>query len=177
MAFSRLLKTVETLVSAIVAGGFLFALGLNFANVVGRYAFRAPIYWAEEAMIFVFVWCIFLGAAVVALTGEHLKVGLLDWLLPPRAASVLAFIIQLTTVGVMSFVALRAATLVELVYRLGQTSIIGEIPMWVPYGAVLLGSVLIALASLLRAGSIALGRYPGGSGGHELEAGVEVSGR
>jgi TRAP-type C4-dicarboxylate transport system permease small subunit len=51
----------------------------------------------------------------------------------------------------MSFVAWRASTLVELIMRLQQTSIIAEIPMFVPYGAVLVGSILMSVASLIRA--------------------------
>ncbi len=160
MGVRKALGAVQTILRMAIGTGFLFALGLNFANVVLRYMFHAPIYWAEEVMIFTFVWCVFLGAALVALTGEHLRVELLEWVLPQSARRALATMIHLTAAIVMTFVAWRASTLVEMVARLQQKSIIAEIPMSVPYGAVLVGSILIALASLLRAAEIISGSAP-----------------
>jgi C4-dicarboxylate transporter DctQ subunit len=157
MRARAILNVLQKTLSAAIGCGFLFALALNFANVVLRYVFYAPIYWAEEVMIFTFVWCVFLGAAVVALRGGHLRVELLAWMLPPKIRRVLAIVIQVVAATVMAFVAWRAATLVELVWRLQQKSIVGEIPMTVPYGAVLVGSVLLAFASLVRAAELALG--------------------
>lgn len=144
------LNTLEQLMAAVISCGFMFALALNFANVVGRYAFHAPIYWAEEAMIFTFAWCVFLGAALVALRSNHLRVELLDWVLPEKARRALAILSHLVTIVLMVFVAWHASSLVEMVQRVQQTSIVGEIPMTVPYGAVLVGSSLLAFASLVR---------------------------
>lgn len=145
------LNALERLIAVVIGCGFLFALALNFSNVVGRYVFLAPIYWAEEAMIFTFVWCVFLGAALVALRGNHLRVELLEWVLPAGAQRALAILSHLVTIVLMAFVAWRAWALVGLVHRVQQTSIVAEIPMTVPYGAVLIGSGLIALASVIRA--------------------------
>jgi C4-dicarboxylate transporter DctQ subunit len=141
----------------LIGCGFLFALALNFANVVLRYAFGASIYWAEEVMIFTFVWCVFLGAAIVALRSDHLRVELLEWILPAGARRALDIVIHMVVAAVMAFVAWRASSLVELVLRLQQKSIIGEIPMAVPYGAVLIGSILLVIASLVRVVELMLG--------------------
>jgi TRAP-type C4-dicarboxylate transport system permease small subunit len=148
------LNALERLIALVIGCVFLFALALNFANVVGRYAFRTPIFWAEEAMIFAFVWCVFLGAGLVALRGNHLRVELVEWVLPEGARRVLAILGHLLTIVLMTFVAWRAWALVELVQRVQQTSIVAEIPMTVPYGAVLIGSAFLALASLVRAAEL-----------------------
>lgn len=151
------LNVLLAALSALIGCGFLLALALNFANVVLRYAFHAPIYWAEEVMIFTFVWCVFLGAAVVALRGDHLRVELLDWALPAGARRVLGILIHLVAAAVMAFVAWRASSLLDLVLRLEQKSIVGEIPMAVPYGAVFVGSLLLVIASLIRAAQLTFG--------------------
>jgi TRAP-type C4-dicarboxylate transport system permease small subunit len=151
------LSVLQAALSALIGGGLLFALTLNFANVVLRYAFRAPIYWAEEVMIFTFVWCVFLGAAVVALRGDHLRVELFEWILPVGVRRALGVFIHLVAAAVMTFVAWRASSLLELVLRLQQKSIVGEIPMAVPYGAVFVGSVLLIIASLIRAAQLTFG--------------------
>ena len=144
------LNILESLLATMISCGFLFALALNFAIVVGRYVFHAPIYWAEEAMIFTFAWCVFLGAALVALRSHHLRVELLEWVLPEEARRALAILSHLVTIVLMAFVAWHAWSLVAMVQRVQQTSIVGEIPMTVPYGAVLVGSTLLAFASLVR---------------------------
>jgi TRAP-type C4-dicarboxylate transport system permease small subunit len=144
------LNALERLIAVVIGCAFLFALALNFSNVVGRYVFHAPIFWAEEAMIYTFVWCVFLGAALVALRGNHLRVELLEWVLPERTRRALAILSHLVTIVLMTFVAWRAWILVALVQRVQQTSIVAEIPMTVPYGAVFIGSGLLALASLVR---------------------------
>ena len=150
MSLKRGLEIASTALRVVVGVGFLFALALNFANVVMRYMFSSPIFWAEEAMIFVFAWCVFLSAALVALNGEHLSVELLGWILPARVLLGLKALTHVAAAIVMGFVGFHAWTLVALVARLGQTSIIGEFPMSVAYGAVLSGCVLIVIASVLR---------------------------
>src|SRR5580692_4426614 len=65
----KLLRLVRALVAVIgVLSGVLLvaSVALNFANVVGRYFFNASIPWAEEAMLFLMVGCVFLGNGVVA---------------------------------------------------------------------------------------------------------------
>ena len=58
----------------VLAGTLLVAgVGLNFANVIGRYFFNVSIYWAEEAMLFLMVGCVFLGNGVVAWSGRQLE--------------------------------------------------------------------------------------------------------
>jgi TRAP-type C4-dicarboxylate transport system permease small subunit len=116
------LAWAERILRALIGGGFLFALALNFANVVMRYAFHAPIYWAEEAMIFTFIWCVFLGGAVVTLSGEHLRVEFLEWALSPRLRQILRFVIHVVSAAVMLFVFWRAWSLVGMLVRLQQKS-------------------------------------------------------
>ena len=41
-------------------------VAINFANVIGRYVFQSAIYWAEEAMIYMAIWSIFLAAIAIA---------------------------------------------------------------------------------------------------------------
>ena len=64
----QLLRGVRALVSVlrILAGVLLVAsIGLNFANVIGRYFFNTSIFWAEEVMLYLMVACVFLGNGVV----------------------------------------------------------------------------------------------------------------
>ena len=51
----------------------LIAIALNFANIIGRYVFAAPIASAEEVMLFLFVGAVFLGNSVVGWEGRQIR--------------------------------------------------------------------------------------------------------
>ena len=72
-AVARLMAVPRFLVAALI----LTSIAINFANVIGRYVFFSPIIWAEEVMIFIMVWCVFIGAVLVTWDGRHLRMDLL----------------------------------------------------------------------------------------------------
>ena len=62
----------------------LVAVALNFANIVGRYVFSAPIASAEEVMLFLLVGIVFLGNSVVGYEGKQLRMDVVLQALPAR---------------------------------------------------------------------------------------------
>ena len=48
---------------------FLAAALINIANVIGRYVFSAPIFWAEEVLVFMVIWAVFLSAISITSPG------------------------------------------------------------------------------------------------------------
>ena len=69
----------------VAAGAMLVAsVGINFANIIGRYFFRVSLTWAEEAMLFLMIGCVFLGAGPVGWMGRHIRMDVVVSLLPPR---------------------------------------------------------------------------------------------
>jgi TRAP-type C4-dicarboxylate transport system permease small subunit len=58
----------------ITAGVMLIAsVGVNFANIIGRYFLSVSLSWAEEAMLFLMIGCVFLGAGPVGWMGRHIR--------------------------------------------------------------------------------------------------------
>src|SRR3954451_8393527 len=55
---------------------FLAAAFINIANVIGRYVFSAPIFWAEEVLVFMVIWAVFLSAIAITFNGGHLSMDL-----------------------------------------------------------------------------------------------------
>src|ERR1700720_2029728 len=83
----KLLRLVRALVGVIgVLSGVLLvaSVALNFTNVIGRYFFGASIPWAEEAMLFLMVGCVFFGNAAVVWSGRQIKMDVVVAMLPPR---------------------------------------------------------------------------------------------
>ena len=56
-----------------VAAGLLLiaSVTINFANIIGRYFLSVSLPWAEEAMLFLMIGCVFLGAGPVGWAGRH----------------------------------------------------------------------------------------------------------
>lgn len=133
----------------LLAGGLLLVgIGINFANVAGRYLFSAPIFWAEEAMIFLVLWAVFLAFVSVTAAQAHLRMDLFSAALPARPGRLLARLSAAIVFLVTAFVALQSLETVERLWRFGSRSISLDIPMVVPHGALLVGFGLAAAASL-----------------------------
>ena len=60
----------------------IIAVALNFANIIGRYIFNAPIASAEEVMLFLLVAVVFLGNGLVSWEGKQIR---MDVVLHPAA--------------------------------------------------------------------------------------------
>jgi TRAP-type C4-dicarboxylate transport system permease small subunit len=131
----------------------LFSIALNFANVVGRYVFLSPIIWAEEVMIFLMIWCVFIGAVVVSWDDRHLRMDLLSLHLTSAWRQVVNGTVAALSLGAFALVAAQSWEAVTLFARLGQRSTTAGIPMVIPHSAVLIGFALmfIAVAARFRA--------------------------
>ena len=123
---------------ALTAVLILAGIGINFANVISRYLFNFALYWAEEIMVFVIVWCVFIGAVAVAFNGAHLKMDLLSTRLESPWKE---------------FVNGIAAA------AFGDVSVTASVPMVIPHSALLIGIVLMVLAVILRWRAYLRGRF------------------
>src|SRR5580704_5197980 len=62
---------------------FLIAVVLNIVNVIGRYVFGMPVFWAEEALTFAVIWIVFLVVGTITYRGAHLNMDLVFSRTPP----------------------------------------------------------------------------------------------
>lgn len=76
----------------------IFAVG---ANVAGRYVFNFSLAWADELSRFLFIWVIFVGAALAYFRDEHISVGLLVDRLAPRPASAVSIVKNLIILAIL----------------------------------------------------------------------------
>jgi TRAP-type C4-dicarboxylate transport system permease small subunit len=128
----------------------LAAIAINFANVVGRYLFLASIYWADEAMVFLVIWSVFLAAVAVTYDGSHLTMDLFSGRLPPRWRRALDGVIAAVSLVTFAFMAWQAMTVVRTLMRNDQRSIALDIPIAIPHAALLVCFTLSALVIAVR---------------------------
>lgn len=143
-------ELVAIRIPKVIAGACLLGgVAINFANVVGRYLLDAPIFWAEEAMIFLVLWSVFLAFIAVTASRAHLKMDLLLEASPAWARALIERAGLVLGVVVMGFLTVQSAVSVEKLWRFGMTSISLEIPMVVPHASVLVGFAASAVIALL----------------------------
>ena len=80
----RLNQISDKMEKAFLAGAIIVCSLLLFVNVVLRYIFLAPIYWAEELVRYLMVWMIFIGASQVTLWGGHVAVDIVPRVLSKK---------------------------------------------------------------------------------------------
>lgn len=99
--------------------------------------------WAQELCIFMIVWMAKFGAAYGVRTGIHVGVDILVEQLTGSAKRVLIVIGLLAGALFTLIVGTLGAHLVWHIFDTGQTSAVLELPMWLVYLAVPLGSYLM----------------------------------
>src|SRR5438034_6269102 len=135
----------------VLLGSLMFtAVAINLANMVGRYAFSRPIFWAEEGMVFIQVWCVIIGAVLVSYENAHLRMDAFEHLAPPGIKRWFDSLTGIVMVAVALAVAWASAGIVIGMVGSDQRSIALEIPMAIPYAALPIGFFIIALVTSLR---------------------------
>lgn len=136
-------------IERVLALAFIFAVCLNFANVIGRYVVGQSISGADEIQIYIMVWMAFLGAGVVAWRRNHLRMDVLVSFLPQALQRSLKVVETLLIIGLAGFTLVQSFRYTAQMAALGRTSDVGAVPMWIPHSAVAIGFGLIALVAFM----------------------------
>jgi C4-dicarboxylate transporter DctQ subunit len=133
------------------AGAMLVAsVGINFANIIGRYFLSVSLSWAEEAMLFLMIGCAFLGAGPVGWMGRHIRMDVVVSLLPPRGRAAFELFSDLVTIATCVALAVFAWPVMTMLAELDQRSASANIPLVIPQAALPLGLLLMALLIAVR---------------------------
>ena len=166
LALKLLDRLEETLIGTLMA----IATVVIFASVVLRFLATAPVVqdiairlsmtWAQELCIFLFVWMAKFGAAYGVRAGVHVGVDVLINRLAPRPRKIVVTIGLLGGALFTGVVGTLGAILVWEIAQTDQTSEDMEVPMWIVYLCVPLGSYLMCfrflqvVVSFVRTGQV-----------------------
>ena len=129
---------------------FLAAAFINIANVIGRYVFSAPIFWAEEVLVFMVIWAVFLSAIAITFNGGHLSMDLFYAKLKAPWKQIVNGLIVAVFLVCTVFTAMQSYTVVMLYVGNGNVSPAAEVPLYIPHAALLVGFGFMALAVICR---------------------------
>jgi TRAP-type C4-dicarboxylate transport system permease small subunit len=158
--FDRTMRAVELMLGY----AFIFAVGLNFANVLDRYVLNKSLLGADEIEVFVMVGMTFLGAAVVTWRKKHLRMDVIAKTFPTRIQAALRGLEAAVLIALAAAVLVESSDYTLKMFRLGVTSNTAGVPMWIPHGTVAVGAGLMALAALWQGLAAWRGRNTGSMG-------------
>jgi TRAP-type C4-dicarboxylate transport system permease small subunit len=149
----NLLRGVRALLAVIrVLSGVLLvgSVALNFANVVGRYFFSASIPWAEEAMLFFMVGCVFLGNGAVAWSGRQIRMDIVVNMLPPKARAAIELLSELVLIATATTIVIFAWPVIRDLAAFDQRSQAADFPLVIPQAMVPIGLSIMAFLVAVR---------------------------
>jgi TRAP-type C4-dicarboxylate transport system permease small subunit len=161
----KALDRVARVIELALALAFIFAVLLNFANVVGRYLLGISLIGSDEVQIFIMVGMTFLGAAVVTRRNLHLRMDVLVQFFPAPIQLLLRVLEQVLLITLAGFVLTQSYFYARQMLRIGRTSDMAGIPMWIPHATVALGfglMLVVAVWGLIRMGQRMTARAAGG---------------
>lgn len=135
--------TLKALSAALLASYFVLVL----LQVFFRYVLNESLFWAEELVRGLMVWGVMISAALVAGSRGHIRVEVLELMLPPAGKRVVKWIADALTIS-FSLLLLWAA--IELMNRtwFQQSPLLG-VPKWTVYMALAAGAGIEALLTFL----------------------------
>lgn len=121
---------VELFVGALVVVMFC----LLTTQVFFRYVLNNSIVWAEEVLIYMFAWMIFLGAAVNVRRKGHVVIDALIKALPVQSRRSLEILVHLMVLAIFVIMTVKGA---QFSYMCRYTQSMGlDIPLYYIYGAI-----------------------------------------
>jgi TRAP-type C4-dicarboxylate transport system permease small subunit len=136
---------------AVLTAGAVMLLAAYFVMVLlqvfYRYVLNDSIFWAEEFVRAAMVWGVMVASALVAASRNHIRVEVLELMLPPGGRRVVVFVANALS---LSFCLVLMWAGIELVDRSWfQRSPMLDVPKWSVYVAIPVGAGLEALMMLL----------------------------
>jgi TRAP-type C4-dicarboxylate transport system permease small subunit len=153
-AVFRLIDAVLKTVMAVLLLVLVVAVG---ANVFGRFVLNQSLAGSDELARFLFIWVIFLGAALAHLHNEHIAVGILTDRLRPSVQRWFVVVQELVILVVVIALLMGAAEVLSID---PGTSALLDVPLVIVNFAVPFAAGLMGMVTLYRLG-VALRPSPG----------------
>ena len=143
----NLLRVVRALLAVIhgIAGALLIcSVALNFANILGRYFIQSSISWAEEAMLFLMIGCVFLGSSIVAWSGRHIRMDIVYRLMPENIRIILDLFSELVFLLTAIVLVVFSWPVIRQLVAFDQRSLAANIPLAIPQAMIPIGLLIMA---------------------------------
>jgi TRAP-type C4-dicarboxylate transport system permease small subunit len=141
--FARLERVLEPVLAGLLA---FITIGV-FIQVLLRYLFAKSFLWGEELSLFAFIWCVFLGTAVVTWRHTHFSFDIFGEILHGRAAGVQRLVVDLCVLSVTVVIAVTGWQFSQM--SIARLSPALGITLFVPTIVIPVSGVLMTLVCLV----------------------------
>ena len=138
---------MEKIITVLAGGGMGAITLIIFAQVIYRYILGRSISWAEEIALYIEVWVVFLCAGYALGKGQHICMDILSSRLPRR----IQFLVEKLISLICLFFALFCTKYgwIYVMAERTQTMAALQLPKWIAYAAMLVGSVVMVFYCIL----------------------------
>lgn len=146
------MTTVRRLIFSLIRYINIFALFSMFSililQVIARKLLNNPLLWPEEVALIIMIWITFLGAYQCTVEDSHLKMTFLEDKVPTKLKSVMNIMAKTLVIWFLLVTNIWAYPFIQ---SAGSTLMpITGLPMWIPYGMIWLGCLLMLLDFLVQ---------------------------
>ena len=146
--FSRITEFADRSLDSVNALLLAVMVLAIFLQVVARYVFNHALHWPEELGRFLFAWIVFLAIVSVMRSDEMLSLELLYRWIPKKIGQILKLIVSIACFGFLLIILKGGFEL--MIRQSSQISIALEIPMWIVYIIIPIGTLLMAVSLLIK---------------------------
>lgn len=143
----KVMRVLDTLINGlgiIVLCFMVIAIGMQ---VFFRYVLHWPLGWPEEATLFAFCWCTYLGICIVARKNGHLRLDIIPTTCP-SLAPFLDRVSMLVSIGYFIFCGWQGSLMTKQIYNMAFTAVGFPLPQWVVWLIIPICSFLAAFITL-----------------------------
>jgi TRAP-type C4-dicarboxylate transport system permease small subunit len=140
----------SNLALGLAAAALFLVVAFNAINVILRYFFSFSVSWAQEAMLYLTIFGVYMGAIAVAWQQGHIRIDAILSLAPPAWHGVLNAVSTLVLTVVLIPVVFASFQVVALLFEVDERSDALQIPMWIPQSIVPISLLLIVIMAIAR---------------------------
>ncbi|MEW8973559.1 MAG: TRAP transporter small permease [Tissierellaceae bacterium] len=142
---NRIFKGLDRLEEAILSILMLIMTIAIVTQVFSRTIFNNSLAWTEEVARFILVWITFIGASLGVKKGAHIGVEAFTMLLPKKVSELIKYLVLIICMFFTFTVFKDSISILQKQISTGQVSSAVQIPMWIPYLGVTVGTFLMTL--------------------------------
>jgi TRAP-type C4-dicarboxylate transport system permease small subunit len=146
LMINKFYKIVNKLVEAVSVFFLASMVVLVSIVVIGRYVFNYSPRWGEEIALFCMVWFALLSATLAIFGDNHIKVTVIQHILPKKAVIALNLLVNLLLLGIMGFLIVKGLGLMAVT----KNSLMGGsgISFMYLYAAVPISAICMLVATI-----------------------------
>ena len=122
--------------------------------VLARNVLHTPVPWADEALKLMFVWCIFIGAALAFLSDDLISLTLVEdsfkdkgKMVPYNLMKAIQYVVAIAINGALFT---QLLTIIQTQMSTGETTTVIQYPLWILNLGMLVGVTLIIALAVIK---------------------------